>query len=527
MMSMKLLKVILPAIVASLLLVVLFAWVDQSAQASVMQPGDLKLPDSWQASNSNLPTSSDVFTNVLPSGDSYIHGLIYDNGYLYASTRSCATTQPCPDTARVLKIDPNTLSVVTTANLTALYAGEDIVAANGYIWVILYMEPARLVRLDPASLNWNVALVFNKSVTATMDVGESLKYAFGYLWVGGRDHLARVDISNPMAPTYQLYDLSFLNLPTSSGGLLGSMANDDRFLWGTYKQHNGPLNGGSFYASTVVKMDPSDPIGVYTSTQLSTDTPDDSAYTGGAYFVGGEGQPNQTAQSNIYKFSSNPAVYTVTKAAASASYGLFSNPSDPLSVWGAYVASPGLVKIFNLNATPLLTVTLPTGFDDPGEIAFDGSGDVFITTWQDPARIVKLTPPFLPADLHVGVNGAPDPVFAGNAITYTLVVTNDGPLNATGVLITDTLPSRVSFVSSVPGSSQCSIHNQVLTCALGELSAHSSQQVVISARVDDLAFGTITNSAKGTSTTFDSNLQNNSASINTSVYHRLFLPVTR
>ena len=462
---MKLFKVILPAIVASFLLVVLFAWVDQSAQASVMQSGDLKLPDSWQASNSNLPTSSDVITNRLPSGDSYIHGLIYYNGYLYASTR----TSP----GRILKIDPNTLNVVTQT-VTSLYDGEDIVAAKSYIWVIMYTEPARLIRVDPVTLIWNVALVFNKSVADTMGAGESLKYAFGYLWVGGRNHLARVDISNPMAPIYQLYDLSFLNLSTTSDGLLGSLAYDDQFLWGTYKQYSNTLS--SFYASTVVKMDPNNPTGVYTKTEIPTDTPDDSAYTGGAYFVGGEGKPNQTTPSYIYKFSGDPAVYTATKAAASASFGLFPNPADPLSFWGAYVASPGLVKIFNLNATPLLTVTLPNGIDDPSEIAFDDSGDVFISSWQDPARIVKLTPSSLPADLHVGVNGAPDPVFAGNDITYTLVITNDGPLNAINVLITDTLPSQVSFISSVPGSSQCSIHNQVLTCKLGELAAHSSQQ---------------------------------------------------
>jgi uncharacterized repeat protein (TIGR01451 family) len=524
MMSMKLLKVFLPAIVASLLLFVLFVWVDQSAQASAMQPGDLKLPDSWQASNFNLPASSDVITKVLPSGDSYIHGLIYYNGYLYASTRSCAAPQSCAYPARVLKIDPNTLGVVITATLTSLNAGEDIVAANGYIWVILFMKPARLIRLDPATLNWSVALEFNKSVAETMEAGASLKNAFGYLWAGGTNHLARVDISDPLNPTYQLYDISFLNLPktTDGYGSLGSLAYDNQFLWGTYKQYSSTLS--LYYASTVVKMDPNNPTGAYAKTEIHTNTPDDSAYVSGGYFVGGESHPS-TTPSYIYKFSTNPAVYTATKAAPSASYGLFSNPADPLSVWGAYVASPGLVKIFNLNATPLLTITLPTGFDSPSEIAFDDSGDVFITTWQDPAKIVKLTPPYLPADLRIADSGSPDPVYAGNKITYTLAITNDGPLNAIGVNITDTLPSQVSFISSVPGSSQCSIHNQVLTCALGDLGANSSRQVVISARVNDMASGTITNSAKGTSSTYDTNLQNNTTTRQTTVINSADLKI--
>jgi uncharacterized repeat protein (TIGR01451 family) len=515
---MKLLRIFLPLIVACLLLVVVFAWVNHTALASAPPPANVMVSDSWNASNSNLPISSNVFTNVLPAGDSYIHGLIYYNGYLYASTRSCAVTQPCPDPARVLKIDPNSLTVVATATLTTLYGGEDIVAANDYIWVILYMEPARLVRLDPATLTGTSVMEFNKPVTATMEVGESLDYAFGYLWAGGRDHLARVDISNPITPTYKLYDLSFLNLSTSDGGLLGSLSNDNQFLWGTYKQYSSTL--GLFYASTVLKMDPANPTGAYQKAEISTDTPDDSANAGGAYFVGSEAYP-----SNIYEFSSNPAVYTVKKVSNNASYGLFKNPSDPLSIWGAYVGSPGSVKIFNLDETPLLTTTLPSGFNDPGEIAYDGSGDVYIATWQNPAKIVKLTPPFLPSDLRVGVDATPDPVIAGDAITYTLVITNDGPLDAIGVHITDTLPSQVSFISSAPGSPQCSTNNLVLTCALGDLSAHTSQQVVISAHVNDLATGSITNSVEGTSSTYDSNLQNNTATRQTTVVNSADLKV--
>jgi uncharacterized repeat protein (TIGR01451 family) len=501
---MKLLRIFLSVIVACLLLVVVFAWVNHTALASAPPSAKMKVSDSWNATNSVLPKSSNVLTNVLPSGDSYIHGLIYDNGYLYASTRTCVDVQTCTDPARVLKIDPNTLTVVSTATLTALYGGEDIVAANGYIWVILYMTTARLVRLDPATLTGISVMEFNKSITQTMGEGESLDYAFGYLWAGGRDHLARVDISNPITPTYQLYDLSFLNLPGSDGGLLGSLSNDNQFLWGTYKQYSNTLE--SFYASTVIKMDPANPAGAYEKAEIATDTPDDSANTGGAYFVGSEGYP-----SNIYKFSSNPSVYTATKASDNASYGLFLNPSDPLSIWGTYVGSPGSVKIFNLDETLLFKVTLPSGINDPGEIAFDSSGNVFITTWQNPSKIVKLSPPYLPADLSIGVNATPDPVFAGDDITYTLAITNNGPLDAIGVHITDTLPSQVSFISSTPASPECSINNMMLTCVLGDLSAHTSQQVIVSAHVNDLASGLIKNSATVTSSTYDSDLQDNTA----------------
>ena len=105
---MKFLRIFLSVVVACLLLVVVFAWVDQTALASAPPSAIIKVSDSWNASNSYLPKSSNVLTNVLPAGDSYIHGLIYYNGYLYASTRTCVDAQSCPDPARVLKIDPNT-----------------------------------------------------------------------------------------------------------------------------------------------------------------------------------------------------------------------------------------------------------------------------------------------------------------------------------------------------------------------------------------------------------------------------------
>jgi uncharacterized repeat protein (TIGR01451 family) len=506
---MKLLRVFLPAVAALLLLVVLFAWITQTALASVSQPTDFPAFDTGQPIPPEVSQSSGVISKFLPAGDSYIHGLIYYNGYLYATTRT--------DPARVLKIDPTTLEVYSSTVLTSQYEGEDIIAVNNDIWVILFTEPARLVRVNPATLSWNVALAFNQAVTSTMGAGESLAYAFNYLWVGGRDHLARVDITNPLSPTYKLFDLTALNLDTSNIGLLGSLAHDNQFLWGTYKQHTGDLKAGTYYASTVVKINHADPAGVYTTTELSTDTPDDSVFTGGAYFAGGEGQPAQTTPSDIYKFSGNPAVYSATKAADSASYGLIVNPNEPQYVWGAYVGSPGIVKKFSLDLTPVFTLTLPSGFNDPSEIAFDGNGNVYVTTWQSPAGIVKYSSQSLTTDLRIGASDLPDPVYAGNDITYTLTITNDGPLDASGVVITDSLPSQVSFLSSIPGSPQCSLSGDILTCAIGHLGAHSSRQMAILAAVNGQASGTITNTAQVSSSTSDPALQNNTVQVKTTV----------
>lgn len=504
---MKPLRVFLPAIAASLLLIGLFAWVNQSALARALQPDDLPIFDAWQASSPNMPQSNSVITKVLPTGDKYIHGLIYSNGFLYASTRTY------PDPTRILMIDPTTLGVVATQTLPSkYYDGEDIVAAGGYLWVILFTEPARLIRLDPTNLNLMGTLIFSETAQTTMGAGESMTYAFGYLWAGGRNHLARVDISQPLTPTYNLYDFSSLNLASPGAGLFGSLAHDGQYLWATYKQYTGTQGSGYFYASTVLKINPLNPTGTITKTEISVDTPDDNLYTAGSYFVGEESEPVQTTPSDLYKFKgSNPAIYTATHAASTASFGLFGDPNQPQSVWGAFVGLPGIVKKFDLNAAPVMTVTLPSGFNDPSEIAFDPSGNVYITTWQSPARIVKLTPQYLTSDLRISSSHLPDPVYAGNSITYTLTVTNDGPVDASGVLVTDTLPAQLSFLTSTPGSPQCSFTGGKLACAIGNLGPQSSKQVIISAQVSALASGSITNTAQVTSSSTDPNLANNMA----------------
>ena len=51
------------------------------------------------------------------------------------------------------------------------------------------------------------------------------------------------------------------------------------------------------------------------------------------------------------------------------------------------------------------------------------------------------------ADLSL-VKSAPATVVAGQQLTYTLTATNNGPSNATGVSIIDTLPSGTSYQSA-------------------------------------------------------------------------------
>src|SRR4051812_34949644 len=58
------------------------------------------------------------------------------------------------------------------------------------------------------------------------------------------------------------------------------------------------------------------------------------------------------------------------------------------------------------------------------------------------------------ADLALTKTDSPDPIVAGNNLTYTIKVENPGTLPATNVVVTDKLPSAVDFVSATGGVCQ-------------------------------------------------------------------------
>jgi len=119
------------------------------------------------------------------------------------------------------------------------------------------------------------------------------------------------------------------------------------------------------------------------------------------------------------------------------------------------------------------------------------------------------------AELEVGIADSPDPVPEGGRLTYFVSVGNNGQLEATSVVLADTLPPEVSFVAaSHPG---CVEAGGVVTCDLATLAAGGSTMVEIEV---DLAFGTtgtITNSAEVTLNETDPIAGNNTDSEVTTV----------
>ena len=118
-------------------------------------------------------------------------------------------------------------------------------------------------------------------------------------------------------------------------------------------------------------------------------------------------------------------------------------------------------------------------------------------------------------DLSITKTDTPDPVSVGVDLTYSLQAANAGPTAATGVIVTDTLPASVTFVSAVAGQGSCTQAFRKVTCNLGDLGAGGSAGVQIV--VQPKKAGTISNTATVVASESDPNPANNSATATTTV----------
>jgi uncharacterized repeat protein (TIGR01451 family) len=193
------------------------------------------------------------------------------------------------------------------------------------------------------------------------------------------------------------------------------------------------------------------------------------------------------------------------------------NPSSP---------ALGIPTVFTASVTAgSPAITYAWDFGDGGT----GSGQTLTHTFTSAATyIVKLTAsncdgansitathtvvPYA-ADLSVTKAASADSILPGETFTYTIVASNTGPVDATNVILTDTLPVSVTFVSA---SSGCTELDGVVTCDLGDLAVGNGVTVYIMVTAPTVE-GTITNSVVGASDVPDPQSGNNTASADVKV----------
>ena len=126
----------------------------------------------------------------------------------------------------------------------------------------------------------------------------------------------------------------------------------------------------------------------------------------------------------------------------------------------------------------------------------------------------------LQADLSVTQVDDVDPIDVEQMLTYSLVVTNNGPDLATGITLTDTLPLEVDFESVSTSQGNCSEEDDEVVCQLDDLASGATATVTIVVMPEEA--GEITNLVEVAGSEVDPDLTNNTATETTTVTEALF-----
>jgi uncharacterized repeat protein (TIGR01451 family) len=120
------------------------------------------------------------------------------------------------------------------------------------------------------------------------------------------------------------------------------------------------------------------------------------------------------------------------------------------------------------------------------------------------------------ADLAIVKTDLADPSPAGEPLSYSIQVSNNGPSDAAGVVVTDALPAGVTLVSTA-GCAEDPVG--VSTCSLGGIGTSQSTSFAVTVLIDPIIppDSIIVNSATVASSTPDSTAANNATAEQTTV----------
>ena len=175
----------------------------------------------------------------------------------------------------------------------------------------------------------------------------------------------------------------------------------------------------------------------------------------------------------------------VTFDSATPSQGTCSESSGTVTCTLGTIANGANASVsIRSHRSPRATITNQASVSSDAADLVAGNNSASASTTVDPA-----------ADLSLTKSDSPDPVLAGQLLTYTLTAQNAGPSGATGVSVTDTLPAGVTFESATPSQGTCSESSGTVTCALGTIASGQGAERRDQGHAEDA--GTITNQADG------------------------------
>jgi uncharacterized repeat protein (TIGR01451 family) len=163
------------------------------------------------------------------------------------------------------------------------------------------------------------------------------------------------------------------------------------------------------------------------------------------------------------------------------------------SILFAFGSAPSFITTSDLNGDNLPDLVLANGTDNT-------------------IAVVLNTSPKSGADLALTLDVQSPVIVAigGGDLTYTATIISEGPQNASGVTLTDHLPSGLKFISAQPSQGTCS-GTTTITCNLGAMTEPSSATVQFTVR--PTVVGTFSDNVQVAATQSDLNSNNNTASV--------------
>lgn len=198
--------------------------------------------------------------------------------------------------------------------------------------------------------------------------------------------------------------------------------------------------------------------------------------------------------------------------------------SNPLGGKNAWCGDPQdwLNSIVDLNAYAGQTVQFRFRLGSDSSVGREG--------WYiDDVKVQTCVPSAL-ADLQIDKTGWPALAAPGHAITYTIVITNAGPMSVTNATVMDTFPASINTVSWTcsAANGSCGVLNgsgNISTTVT--LSNTGTATFIATGTVDAAATGTLSNTAIVTPPLgiTDQNLDDNSSTVTNTITQLVFLPL--
>jgi uncharacterized repeat protein (TIGR01451 family) len=406
------------------------------------------------------------------------------------------TTVPANITSSVSQAPSGTVITINGTGFTGVYG----VSFNGYAGTLV---------------GGAIASIDNSSSPITINTANTTGLADG-------DTVTISGVTDPTTHTPAAINRQWVVtnvVPNHSFQLMGSTANGD------------PLSGGNWIDGT--------------DSAVKVIVPSATPNTGNTTYPGPTGKIGVRNASGTNYSSVD---FTIGESAATR-VAFVQQPTGGLA--GAVITPPVTVQVEDASGNPVsgtFTVTLALGANPGGGVlggtltqTTDGSG---LATFSDltisrpglgytlVASASAMTPvtsaafdetdtdTLTPrADLALTQSGTPNPVAAGTNLTYRLTVTNSGPSDAQGAVLTDALPSGTVFQSVAVSQGTASAAGGTVTADLGTLPVGGTATVTVVVRIPPGTPGRLplTNAASVVSSTPDPNPTNNSAAVTDTV----------